>query len=102
MRLVIGRPNHIELLRDGASERVASFELLPAQDLVDEFVSPRLRYSDPIFGFGEQEVGFDLEGRWSSWIPAATGSPTPGRESTATGETYGWALRKLSTACSSP
>lgn len=63
MRLVITRPNHIELFRDGVSERVASFELLPAQDLVDEFVSPRLRYSDPIFGFEEQEVGFDLEGR---------------------------------------
>ena len=63
MRLVITRPNRIELFRDGVSERVASFELLPAQDLVDEFVSPRLRYSDPIFGFAEQEVGFDLEGR---------------------------------------
>ncbi len=63
MRLVITRPNRIELFRDGVSERVASFELLPAQDLVDEFASPRLRYSDPIFGFEEQEVGFDLEGR---------------------------------------
>ena len=63
LRLVITRPNRIELFRDGVSERVASFELLPAQDLVDEFASPRLRYSDPIFGFEEQEVGFDLEGR---------------------------------------
>lgn len=63
MRLVITRPNRIELFRDGVSERVTSFELLPAEDLVDEFVSPRLRYSDPIFGFAEQEVGFDLEGR---------------------------------------
>ena len=62
-RLLITRPNRIELFRNGVSERVASFELLPAQDLVDEFVSPRLRYSDPIFGFEEQEVGFDLEGR---------------------------------------
>ncbi len=62
MRLVITRPNRIELFRDGVSERVASFELLPAQDLVDEFVSHRLRYSDPIFGFEEQAVGFDLEG----------------------------------------
>ena len=62
-RLLITQPNRIELFRNGVSERVASFELLPAQDLVDEFVSPRLRYSDPIFGFEEQEVGFDLEGR---------------------------------------
>jgi hypothetical protein len=37
MRLVITRPNRIELFRDGVSERVASFELLPAQDLVDGF-----------------------------------------------------------------
>ncbi len=62
MRLVITRPNRIELFRDGVSERVTSFEFLPAQDLVDLFVSPRLRYSDPIFGFEEQAVGFDLEG----------------------------------------
>ena len=34
-----------------------------AQPVVDESVSLRLRYSDPIFGFEEQEVGFDLEGR---------------------------------------
>ncbi len=73
MRLVITRPNHIELFRDGVSERVASFELLPAQDLVDEFVSPRLRYSDPIFGFEEQEVGFDLEGRLVLTDPCCDG-----------------------------
>ncbi|MEE8447856.1 MAG: hypothetical protein V3S52_09410 [Gemmatimonadota bacterium] len=73
MRLVITRPNHIELFRDGVSERVASFELLPAQDLVDEFVSPRLRYSDPIFGFEEQEVGFDVEGRLVLTDPCCDG-----------------------------
>ncbi len=37
MRLLIPRPNHIELFKDGVSDRVASFELLPAQDLVDGF-----------------------------------------------------------------
>lgn len=62
MVLRITRPNRIELSRDGVTEVDTRFELIPAQDLGDISVPPRLRYDEPLLGREEQEVGFGLDG----------------------------------------
>ena len=72
-RLVFTRPNRVELFRDGVPEAETTFELVPAPELGDEFVPPRVRYAEPIFGFDEQEVGFDLEGRLILTDPCCDG-----------------------------
>ncbi len=62
MQLVFTEPNRIELLRGVSSERT-TYEFLPAEDLGDISIPRRLRYAEPILGFEEQQVGFDLGGR---------------------------------------
>lgn len=57
MVLRISRPDRIELYRDDVREVDTRFEYLPAQDLGDLSLLPRLRYQEPLLGQEEQEVG---------------------------------------------
>ncbi len=72
-RLIISPPNQVELLRDGVTEVATTFDFLPSQDPVDESMPARLRYAVPILGFGEQTVGFDVEGRLVLLDPCCDG-----------------------------
>ncbi|MEN8144437.1 MAG: hypothetical protein ABFS14_05740 [Gemmatimonadota bacterium] len=62
-QLVLSAPGTAQLLRDGVLEITSDYEFVPAQDLVDEFVGPKLVYEETLFGFAEQGVGFDLQDR---------------------------------------
>ena len=57
-RLVI-TATMLQVLRDGVVDESARFQFVPAEDLDDEFVPPRLMYDQPILGVTEHGVGFD-------------------------------------------
>lgn len=60
--IAIDPPNRIRLFENGELSVDTTFELLPAQDLGDEFIRAKLVYASPILGVGEQGVGFSIEG----------------------------------------
>jgi hypothetical protein len=55
LQLRITRPDRIQLDRDGVTEIVTRFELIPSSGTDFPF-PPRLRYEEPILGQEEQEL----------------------------------------------
>lgn len=59
MRLVIEAQGRIEVFRNDSLLVSTTYQFVPAQDLGDKFLDPKLTYTDPVFGFGEHRVGLD-------------------------------------------
>lgn len=60
--IAIDAPDRIRLIENGELSVDTTFELVPAQDLVDISIQAKLVYASPILGVMEQGVGFSIEG----------------------------------------
>jgi hypothetical protein len=70
---VLTSPDRVELLRDGVTVAVTTFEFVPARDSGGQTESAMLRYASPIFGWDEQAVALDPVGNLVLTDPCCDG-----------------------------